>query len=123
MILLELLWAVPLGLLGWRAAVSGDPWRLRVVALGVIFAALLGAVLISSVPFGGDYSSAFGRFIQLASTAIALIGSVYLLYWGAITHDPPPHRLLSVVGGTVGLLPALLAIASALTHSATEPTR
>jgi hypothetical protein len=122
MILLALLWALPLALLGWRAAVSGDPWRIRVAAVGVIFAALLGAVLVSAVPEEGDYSRAFGLAVQLVSIVFAVIGSIYLLYWAGVTHDPPPHRLASVLGGTVGLVPALFAIAFALTHTA-EPAQ
>jgi hypothetical protein len=122
MILLELLWAVPLALLAWRSAASGDPYWMRVAALGVIAVALVGAALVSSVP-DVDYSSAVGRFVTLASTALALIGSFYLLYWGAVTRDPHPHRLASIVGGLAGLVPAFLAIASALSHGAAEPAR
>jgi hypothetical protein len=113
MILLELLWAVPLALLAWRAAVSSDPYWMRVAALGVIAVALLGAVLVSAIPMPGGYSSAAGRFVQLLSTVLTLIGGVYLLYWGSVTRDPHPHRLASIVGGVAGLVPALLAIISA----------
>ena len=120
MILLELLWVVPLGVLAWRAAVSGDPFRMRAAALGVIAVALLGAVLVSGIPVPGDYSEAFGLFIQLVAIALAMIGSLYLLYWGVVTRDPHPHRLASIVGGTVGLVPAFFAIAFALTHSPAE---
>jgi hypothetical protein len=115
MILLELLWAIPLALLAWRSAVSGDPYWMRVAGLGVIAVALVGAALVSSVP-DVDYSSAVGRFVSLASTALALIGSFYLLYWGAVTRDPQPHRLASIVGGIAGLIPGLLAIHSAAIH-------
>jgi hypothetical protein len=123
MILLELLWVVPLALLAWRAAVSADPFRMRVAALGVIFVALFGAVLVSAIPVPGDYSAAFGLLIQLIAIALALIGSLYLLYWGAVTRDPHPHRLASILGGTIGLVPALFAIAFALTHSPAETAR
>jgi hypothetical protein len=123
MIVLELLWAVPLALLAWRAAVSGDAYWLRVAALGVIAIALLGAVLVSAIPVPGDYSPAFGLFIQLIAIAFAAIGSLYLLYWGAVTRDPHPHRLASIAGGALGLVPALYAIIFALTHTAAEPAR
>jgi hypothetical protein len=116
MILLELLWAVPLALLAWRAAVSADPLWMRTAALGVIFVALFGAVLVSGFPVPGDYSPAFGLFIQLVSILLALIGSVYLLYWGAVTRDPPPHRIASVIGGIAGLVPGLFAILFAALH-------
>ena len=116
MILLELLWVVPLGVLAWRAAVSGDPFWMRVAALGVLFVALVGAVLVSGIPVPGDYTPAFGLFIQLVSIGLALIGSLYLLYWGAVTRDPPPHRSLSIVGGIAGLVPALYAIIFAAVH-------
>ena len=117
MILLELLWALPLGVLAWRAAVSADPYWMRLAALGVISVVLIGAALVASIPMPGDYSPAFGLFIQLVSIGLALIGSLYLLYWGAVTRDPPPHRLASIVGGTVGLVPALYAIGFALTQT------
>ena len=123
MILLELLWVLPLALLGWRAAVSGDPYWMRVAALAVIAVALLGAVLVSAIPMPGGYSSAAGRFVQLLSTVLALIGCLYLLYWGAVTRDPHPHRLASIAGGIAGLIPGLLAIASALTQTPAEPAR
>jgi hypothetical protein len=123
MIVLELLWVVPLALLARRAAVSGDPFPMRVAALGVIAIALLGAVLVSAIPMPGGYASAAGRFVHWGSIVLALIGSVYLLTWGAVTRDPPPHRLVSIVGGIAGLFPGLLAIASALTHSPAEPAQ
>jgi hypothetical protein len=122
MILLELLWVLPLALLAWRAAVSTDPYWMRVTALAVIGVALIGAALVASTPEQLDYSSAFGRFIQRVSTVLALIGSLYLLYWGTVTRDPHPHRLVSIAGGIAGLVPGLLAIHSALTHSPAEPT-
>ena len=116
MTLLEILWAGPLALLAWRAADSRDPSWMRVAALGVIAAALLGAVLVSAIPMPGGYSSAAGRFVQLLSTVLTLIGSAYLLYWGAVTRDPHPHRLASIVGGVAGLIPGVLAIISAISH-------
>src|SRR4030095_9762103 len=87
-ILLELLWVVPLGVLAWRAAVSADAYRMRVGALGVIAVALLGGAPVASIPVPGDYSEAFGLFIQLVAIALAMIGSLYLLYWGLVTRDP-----------------------------------
>jgi hypothetical protein len=123
MILLEFLWIGPLALLAWRAAVSTDPYRMRAAALGVIGVALVGAVLVSGLKVPGDYSPAFGLFIQLVSIGLALVGSLYLLYWGAVTRDPPPHRLASIVGGTVGLVPGLYAIVFALTHTPVEPAQ
>ena len=116
MILLELLWVVPLGILAWRAVVSGDPYWMRVMALAVVSVALLGAVLVSGIPVPGDYSDAFGLFIQLVSIGLALIGSLYLLYWGAVTRDPHPHRLASIAGGIAGLVPGLYAILFAAVH-------
>ena len=116
MIVLEILWAVPLAILAWRAAVSDDPDRMRVAALGVIAIALFGALLVSGIPVPGDYSRAFGLTIQLVSIALALIGSLYLLYWAAVTRDPAPHRLASVVGGLAGLVPGLYAILFAAVH-------
>ena len=116
MILLELLWAVPLAVLAWRAAVSGDAYWMRVAALAVIAIALIGAALVSGIPVPGDYSPAFGLFIQLVSIVLAAIGSLYLLTWGAVTRDPHPHRLASIVGGIAGLVPALYAILFAAVH-------
>ena len=116
MALFELLWAVPLGVLAWRAATSGDAYWLRAAGLGVIFVALFGAVLVAGIPVPGDYSPAFGLFIQIVSIALTLIGSIYLLTWGAVTRDPPPHRLASVIGGIAGLLPGLFAILFAASH-------
>ena len=123
MILLELLWVVSLALLAWRAAVSRDPYWMRMTALGVIAVALIGAVFVSSFPVPGDYSPAFGLFIQLVSIGLALIGSLYLLYWGAVTRDPHPHRLASMAGGIAGLIPGLYAIVFALTQSPAEPAQ
>jgi hypothetical protein len=116
MILLELLWAVPLALLAWRAAVSSDPYWVRVTALGVIFVALFGALLVSGIPVPGNYTEAFGLFVQLVSIGLAMIGSLYLLCWAAITRDPPPHRLASTIGGIAGLFPAFFAILFAALH-------
>ena len=115
MIALELLWAVPLGVLGWRAAVSSDPYGMRVGALGVIFVALLGGVLVAGIPVPGDYTPEFGLFVQIVSIVLASIGSLYLLWWGAVTRDPHPHRLASILGGIAGLAPALYAIIFATT--------
>ena len=116
MVLLEFLWAVPLGILAWRAAVSGDPIWMRFAALGVIAVVLIGAVIVASIPVPGDYTPGFGLFIQLVSIGLALIGSLYLLYWGAVTRDPHPHRLASIMGGLAGLVPGLFAIIFAASH-------
>ena len=115
MILFELLWVVPLGILAWRAATSSDPNWMRVAALAVISVALLGAALVAAIPVPGDYTPGFGLFIQLVSIVLALIGSAYLLYWAAVTRDPHPHRFASIAGGIAGLVPGLYAILFAAT--------
>jgi hypothetical protein len=69
----------------------------------------------------GDLRRADRGSAGLVAIALSAIGSLYLLYWGAVTHDPHPHRPLSIAGGLVGLVPALYAITFALTRTPTEP--